>query len=453
MKKAEYSIDIDLPDELVPLIDRSKGQLFSLFKRGIDMQPWVWSYTQWPTGISILLQTGCDPACGSFRRACEADCKASVQILINNRKFLLGADELRVASLHHNPEIVQLTIQALVDRRRRLQDLAVACLPSEVLAQLQIRSDCLLNREAAKVYKLLRLHSIKVDDIEQEYEWSVYDAVGSNLSVADRLWDDGFRDVDEVDDRGKTSLMRLDYSDLFRDSPVSLLKKAYWLITKGSNAHRKKSSSPALHFLGHAIGNAIPSLKDDEDVRSEFSCLDEDCRKLLWSIFYDDTRDSCDCACSVGGCCGLTRALDGLCPTRPWVPTESSVRRVSVTIEIIASSLKPKLRGQFYDRLAPGVLRFLTCRMLDITHTCSHGFRNIDPEEVDEIHDEEKYLICALEKFLDEIAAEYEESIETLPEFLTGTWWTRINEAVSMRETPTQWELNQLLQTGIVLEE
>ena len=132
---------------------------------------------------------------------------------------------------------------------------------------------------------------------------------------------------------------------------------------------------------------------------------------------------------------------------------EKSVRAVSVTIEVIASSLEPKLRGPFYDKLAPGVLRFLSCRMLDITHTCCHRYRKRDPEEVDEIHDEEKYLICALEKFLDEIAAEYEESIETLPGFLTGTWWIRINEAVSMRETPTQWELNQLLQTGIILEE
>lgn len=265
------------------------------------MQPWVCSYTQWPTGLSILLQAGCDPIWNSFRRACEADCKASVQILINNRKFQLGPDELRVVSLHHNPEIVQLTIQALVDRRRRLQDLAVACLPSEVLAQLQIRSDCLLNREAAKVYKLLTLHSIKVDDIEQEWEWSVYDAVGSNLSVAGRLWHAGFRDVDEVDDCGKTSLMRLDCFDFVACGPVPLLKKAYWLITKGSSTHRKKSGSPALHFLGHAIGFAISSLKNHEDVRSQLSCLDENCRKLLWSIFYDDTRDCCDCACSVGG--------------------------------------------------------------------------------------------------------------------------------------------------------
>ncbi|PLN78681.1 hypothetical protein BDW42DRAFT_201995 [Aspergillus taichungensis] len=443
--------DINLPDELVPLIDRSKDQLLSLLTQGLDMQPWISSYTQWPTGLSILLQAGCDPIWDSFRRACEADCKAGVQILINNRKFQLGPDELRVASIHHNQEIVQLTIQALVDRRKRLQDLAVACLPSEVLAQLQIRSDCLLNMEAAKVYKLLRLHSIEVDDIEEEYGWSVYDAVGCNLSVADQLWHAGFRDVDEVDNCGKTSLMRLGYSNSFKYGPVPLLKKAHWLITKGSSAHRKKSSSPALHFLGHAIGDAISSLKDDKDVRSKLSRLDEDCRKLLWSIFYDDTRDSCDCACSVGGCCGLTRALDELFPRRHWVSTESSVRRVSATIEFIASSLEPKLRGQFYDQIAPGVLRFLSCRMLEITHTCSHDWRNIDPEEVDEIHDEERYLICALENFLNEITAEYEESIETLPEFLTGAWWIRIKEAISMRDTPTEWELNQLLQTGIVL--
>ncbi|KAL4793922.1 hypothetical protein BDV19DRAFT_206785 [Aspergillus venezuelensis] len=252
--------DIDLPDELVPLITRSKDQLLLLLKKGYDMQAWMDSYAQWPTGLCLLLQAGYDPGWQPFRRACEANCIASLRILINNRNFELGPNELEVASVHYNRDIVQLTIQALVDRRKRLQNLAVACLPSEVLAQLFIRPDCLLNLKAAKAYNLLKLYSIKVDDIERESEWSVYDAVGNNLSVADRLWYAGFQDVDELDDRGETGLMRLKCSDLARLGPGAVLKKACWMISKGADAHRKKSSSPALHFLGSAIGDSI-SLK------------------------------------------------------------------------------------------------------------------------------------------------------------------------------------------------
>jgi hypothetical protein len=57
-----------------------------------------------------------------------------------------------------------------------------------------------------------------------------------------------------------------------------------------------------------------------------------------------------------------------------------------------------------------------------------------------------------LERLSDEFSAEYEKSTETLPEFLTGSWWTRINETVSAHEPPTQQDLNQILETGVVLE-
>ncbi|KAL5050683.1 hypothetical protein BDW71DRAFT_215902 [Aspergillus fruticulosus] len=442
--------DIDLPDELVPLITRSKDQLLLLLKKGYDMQKWIDSYAQWPTGLCSLLQAGYNPIWQTFRRACEANCIASLRILINNRNFRLGRDELGVASVHYNKDIVQITIQALVDRRKRLLSLAVACLPSEVLAQLLIRPDCLLNLKAAKAYKLLKLYSIKVDDIEEEYEWSVYDAVGNNLSIADRLWYAGFQDVDELDDCGKTGLMRLERYDLTTLGPGPVLKKARWMISKGADAHRKKSSSPALHFLGRAIGDSIFYLEDDEDVRPKLSCLDKECWTLFRSILCDDTRDSCDCACSVDGCCGLTRVLYGLLRRGVNTSTQSFIQRFSVIIDVAASYLELKLRESFYNQLASGVFRFLTFHMLDLTHTCTHSYWNIEPEEAAEIHDEQRYLICTLEKLVNELTVEFDKSTEPLPEFLTGYCWKRINEANSARDTPTQQELDKLYQTGAV---
>ncbi|KAL4782869.1 hypothetical protein BJX76DRAFT_368788 [Aspergillus varians] len=442
--------DIDLPDELVPLITRSKDQLLLLLKKGYDMQIWIDSYAQWPTGLCLLLQAGYNPVWQPFRRACEANCIASLRILINNRKFRLGRSELEVASVHYNKDIVQLTLQALVDRRKRLQSLAAACLPSEVLAQLQIRPDCLLNLKAAKAYKLLKLYSIKVGDIEEESEWSVYDAVGNNLSIADRLWYAGFQDVDELDDCGKTGLMRLEWSDLIGLGPGPVLEKARWMISKGADAHRKKSSSPALHFLGRAIGGSMIFIKDDEDFRTKLSCLDKECWALFRSILCDDTRDSCDCACSVDGCCGLTRVLDGF----PWrednTLTQSFIQGFSVTIDVAASCLESNPRESFYNQLAPGVFRFLTFHMLGLIHTCTHRYRNIEPEEVAEVHDEQRYLIWTLERLVNELTVEFEKSTEPLPEFLTGYCWKRINEAISARDTPTRQELDKLYQTGVV---
>ncbi|KAL4738832.1 hypothetical protein BDV11DRAFT_215708 [Aspergillus similis] len=427
--------DIDLPDELVPLITRSKDQLLLLLRRGLVMQKWIDSYAQWPTGLFLLLGAGYNPGRQSFRWACEANCLAS----------------LGVASVHPNQDIVQLTIQALVDRRKRLQSLAVTCLPNDVLAQLKMRPGCLLNLKAAKAYKLLKIYSIKVDDIEEESEWSVYDAVGCNLGIADQLWHAGFQDVDELDDCGETSLMRLKWSQLTRLGPVSLMEKAYWLISKGADVHRKQSSLPALHFLGRAIGDAIFFLENEEDVRSELSRLDEGCCSLLRRILCDETRDSCDCVCSVVGCCGLTRVLDGIFWGGSTTSTRSLVQKFSVTIDVAANCLGLKHREFFYNQLAPGLFRFLTFNMLDLTHTCTHhGSRNIEPEEVAEIHDEQRYLICTLERLVSELLVEFEKSTEPLPEFLTGRWWLRINEAVSAREMPTHQELDKLYKTGVV---
>ncbi|KAL4808112.1 hypothetical protein BDV18DRAFT_96177 [Aspergillus unguis] len=443
--------DIDLPDELVPLITRSKDQLLLLFKKGYGMQKWIDSYAQWPTGLYLLLQAGYDAVdYRPFRRACEANCIASLRILINNRNFILGSKELEVASVHYNKDIVQLTLQALVDRRKRLQGLATAFLPSEVLAELQIRPGCLLNLKAAKAYKLLKLYSIKVDDIEQECQWSVYDAVGNNLSIADRLWHAGFQDVDELNHRGKTGLMRLEWSELTTLGPEPILEKARWMISKGADIHRKKSSSPALHFLGRAIGSSIYFIKYDEDTRAKLSCLDRECWALFRSILCDDTRDSCDCACSVDGCCGLTRVLGGLSWWRVNTSPQSLIQLFLVTIDVAASFLESTSRESFYNQLAPGVVRFLAFYMLDLTHTCSHRDTEIEPEEAAEIHDEQRYLIWTLEKLVNELTVEFEKSTEPLSEFLTGYCCQRINEAISARDTPTQQELDELYQTGVV---
>jgi hypothetical protein len=228
------------------------------------------------------------------------------------------------------------------------------------------------------------------------------------------------------------------------------LKKARWLISKGADAHRKKSSSPALHCLGRAIGGSIFFIKNDEDIRPKLSCLDEECCALFRSILCDETRDSCDCACSVDGCCGLTRVLDGLLGRGNNTSTQSLIQKFSVTIDVTASHLELKLRESFYNQLAPGVFRFLAFNMLDLTHTCTHRFRTIEAEEAAEINDEQRYLICTLERLVNELTIEFKKTTEPLPEFLTGYCWKRINEAISARDTPTQQELGKLYQTGVV---
>lgn len=53
-QKISLNPDIDLPEELLPLMYRSSDHLISLLKRGVDLQNWVDSYTRWPSGLACL---------------------------------------------------------------------------------------------------------------------------------------------------------------------------------------------------------------------------------------------------------------------------------------------------------------------------------------------------------------------------------------------------------------
>jgi hypothetical protein len=77
-------------------------------------------------------------------------------------------------------------------------------LPEDAIAQLHIQPDRLLSSHAFKTYQLLKAHFIDTNGVEEVGQWSVYRCARFNLPLADRRWDTGFRDVDEVDELGRT---------------------------------------------------------------------------------------------------------------------------------------------------------------------------------------------------------------------------------------------------------
>jgi hypothetical protein len=53
-----------------------------------------------------------------------------------------------------------------------------------------------------------------------------------------------------------------------------------------------------------------------------------------------------------------------------------------------------------------------------------HEYREIETEEIQEIHEEEKLSILELEEILALFLGESERSAAPFPEFMTGVWWT-----------------------------
>lgn len=116
-------------------------------------------------------------------------------------------------------------------------------------------------------------------------------------------------------------------------------------------------------------------------------------------------------------------------------------------VVLFHSKSEPVPDEHFTSHLSVGILRFITLKSLDITHTCLHEYRNIEPEEIREIQDEEKLLIL-LAQFLEESNVNGLQ----LPSYITGLW--RINMA-SFLSTPrphSVTEITQILESGVILD-
>lgn len=267
-------------------------------------------------GLALILQSGYAPTKGALRAACEANCEESVKILVNDYQCFIGNEELAIASFHPNKAIADLIVSGFIDRRKRLQALAEAHLPISVQYQLRIESQGLLNVYAYEVYTLLAVSSVDLEGLLERHRWSVFDCVGVNLDLADRLWSAGFRDVDEIDDNNETCLTKA-----WKETPPCalevFLQKTHWLISKGADVYHQGSSGSALHDIGKGVGSILYWMKEEDDFSLKIQLLSEPSRALLRTAFSDNTRDNCECACSLNGCSPLTTLLSG----RPHEPT------------------------------------------------------------------------------------------------------------------------------------
>lgn len=429
---------------------RSKSHLISLLRKGVDLQQWITSYTQWPTGLALLLDSGYTPTRNCIVQACEVHCEESIKLLINTQKCYIGPRELKIACNHQSEMIMELVVIALVEHRKRLQTLAEAHLPEEVKSELGISHGTLMSVQAYKAYQLLVVSSVDVSNVKEETAWCVYDHVGANLKAADLLWNSGFRDVNELE-YNQTSLMRLWWSPQTCSLEV-LLQKANWLIDKGADLYSRYEGYPALHFLGRGVGTVLHSINDFEELNLQMHDLSQKSVDLMLTIFFDDNRDNCNCSCSLGGCSGLTALLGGYFSTNPDRDLEELVQRLSMVIARLARSLEPECQERFTSLIAPCVLRVITFRSLDISHTCTHEhWREMDEEEIEEIQDEMNPLIVELEDLLTEFHAKLKDLPWSFPDYLTRSWLVRMREFHASRREPSEEEIRQVLETGVVL--
>lgn len=457
--------EISWRETLQPLLYRSMKLLTANLRKTNSIYDEIYHYVRWPPGPALLLKSSHVPIDGLLTVACYANCKESVMIVLNDNRCCIGKKDLFAVSSHPDPTIGTLIVNALLERRRRLQNLALEYLPKIVTHQLNIRPDTLLNVHAYETYNLLCAVSADLDIPLERESWSVLDCFGFNLQLADVLYEAGFRDVNYIDGAGDNCLSKLrEYPYRFHDTIEHYLQTVIWFINKGADFHHRSWDGEVLHNLGSTIGSKLGLLVTSVGCeRSKFhqniQYLSNDSIALLKMILHDDNSDACECVCSLNGCYPLTALLTKF-------SCECDIHDIRICCQLLADFLAVVLGGYYetpteHDRkhFSATVLRFVTFWSLGLTHTCLHyndpGSRNIQiqTEEIEEIQDEERLTIMELEGLLEKFLVELEVLKLDLSSFIIGPWQTYMDSLLSSSRPQSAEEIHKILEIGVVIDD
>lgn len=296
---------------------------------------------------------------------------------------------------------------------------------------------------------------------------TVYHVPELTVEIVEKLWQQGFRDIDVPDEYGLTPLMRNRDHNLIHEIDV-----CFWLIQKGAKLHRPQhrpldyDSDPtlssvelppvtrALHYVAADLGLALHDLAYGELqgpterlLENQLNQLSKGARLLPETILLDVSHDDCICACSSRGCLASTMMLKSI--TDPfdgyWEPRILTLATKYLIILIGPSNTCP-------EGLVKEIIRYRTFKELGLRHTCCHWHRadrvrKLDPEEQAEIRNEDQEKIELLESLLLEFA-EHKGNQDVLS-FLEGYWATRMDQVHQEQGCVDEEALREI---GVVLQ-
>ncbi|KAL4882181.1 hypothetical protein BJY04DRAFT_217503 [Aspergillus karnatakaensis] len=415
-----FSIDryAACPEILEPLIQHDLQLLDSILVSTSRLEPYDFlTYVTWPEGLDTLLRAGLD-APYFLVTALVADCAESAMLILARRQISIGKEELAAACFTSNPVLMQLVVDALEEERKELQCAVESCLSTSELGQLNMAHTDYFTSKASKAYRALNNRRVpfrKDDNIEKHFDWLIYSPLGS-CAMAEMLWAAGFRNINDVDSDGRTSLMdcvTLNYAD--------------WLIAHGADIHNRRKGSPALHYMVQNMLCYHNSNWTRKTAENELSAGSRRCARL---IFEDSSRDNCQCPCSPSGCLAATRFLKIFLLSK-WADTGYR----ALLDEMLALGQVDTI-----DTHASTLIRFVIFHLLEIPHICRHCDTG---EDVDKIDLEE----------LKQIYDEHDENLRLLEELVP--YFTLIYEASDrpLVCSATQEDLQRVRELGVILDE
>lgn len=450
----------------------------------------------WPLGLRMFLNAGYNLEMDRLLfYAIRYRCFDSVQLVLNHNNSVISRHHVMAAHRTANSEIFKLVVYSLAERRKKLQELAERHLPFHIQRQLHLPTKGVLDSHATKVYSTLKAFGIHIDPCLEvsEKAVTVYNEIEYDVNAAKTLFDAGFQNLEEEeegegDNKGFTTLMRLADSSGYEKSLRRVLEIIVFLISKGSDPHRRRleDNRTAMHFLGCGVSSVFYRNVDMElqktssllfgcnvNIPSEISkampkVLDQDwsslnqtSRTLLKNLFIDCHNDACSCACSAQGCLPSTCFFRHLVS---WTGSSHSIQAIAGVIRFFGEWWRAGSVKALNDTLAPTVLRLCIFEFLELTHTCCFDIdwpfssrREKTRDEIQRIRDEERFSIEQVEELTAFFVTKYHEMDLELPEFLLEYFSIEIKkdpkagDEEKMREY--EQEKEQIRRLGVVLDE
>ncbi|KAE8450795.1 hypothetical protein EG329_005708 [Mollisiaceae sp. DMI_Dod_QoI] len=348
--------------------------------------------------------------------------------------------DLRVAMYSASHRTKLKLFEHLKDRRVRLQHFAVEKLSPGDCKLLGLSLDQIPDAKANEIVEMLQQKGWKIPEpleIGTEKAWrsteypcywgSVYHHIDCG-ATADMLLALGFKDFDSMDTYGRTPLSQA-------NSPGYAL----WLIDHGATVTSplgnvgSKLNQIAIHGVACRLGRYLfYHGKKDQTWRK----LAGGSRKRLLDLTCSmDVPDNCRCACSSQGCTPFTALL------KPGLRAGYYDSRTKmVELQEIVKYLPVDVFG--LPEIPLATLRLLTFEALGIRHTCCQGPRKLradllrsndcyDEEELQELREEDSFLVKSLEELMEEFEMKYNASGENLPLFVERYWKHRMEEVIA----------------------
>ncbi|KAG8162878.1 hypothetical protein KVR01_007356 [Diaporthe batatas] len=464
--------------------------------------------SHWPRGMELILELGGDTVHGIIDaedvngatpldyalKLNEPDC---VRMLLENSaemdlEIIQNIANCRWEASARQRPVTPVLTQALAKRRQKLLRLANDHIPErKTLDNMGVENEVLIQQEAFGLVRALMEEGVILPkEFRSVQPGSVYHCAVMNDETAESLFSSGFSQT-TVEFLGFTPLMTIDLVRLSQryESKImysqSALSLVDWFLRHGEDLSRpmpaaaaergissRRESSPGV-CLVHQIASEM-----GRSMRYQTAFGSERHTPMLQQILTSPVLDCCDCLCTENGCSAASILAREVWALANGEPTPGEVAGFSrTTWRMVMDLLTSRLADHAGARkFASDFIRVSTFERLGMSHTCCRFMNNsgkyedpekgvtaailvgeyklvgiMDPEDVIEIQEEERYLEAMLEALAEEFEVNYEELGLSLSEFFFTYWWTRMDE-VEVGTKMSQEEVEALRRIGVVFD-